>query len=551
VPIPGKTYQEWIRRFDSFDADELRAAAEYGRSLVARPTFDVVMPVHDPPPVFLEAAIASIKLQTYEDWRLCIVDDGSKLPEVRRLLERAVAGDSRMQLRRNEVATGIARATNLALSMGSADFVVFFDHDDLLPPHALVTVADWLVRTPATSLLYSDFDFIDEDGTRSNPFFKPDYDHDLHLGLNVVTHLTAYRRSVLDKLDGLREGFEGSEDYDLSLRVVESCGEDSIVHVPHVLYHWRIVPTSFSRAKTAAAVDSARRAVREHCDRIGVPSTIGGTARSLIWNRVRATPAVPLTATVVVVSSSVETAAECAGRLRALTDYSEASFLSSVEAASPGSSRNAVLREADSDLVAFVSGQFLPREASWLTEMASHFVHAVTGAVGPRVVAADGTVKQSGIVLGAGAQRGGIALLPAFAGIIDADANYFGRAEIAHRASAVSGGVIVVRKSAVSRAGGFDESIDSPTLLDVDLCLRLRAAGHSVVVCPYALFVAGADAADSGPEAASESSWARSRAALEADPYYNPNLSALAADFSLAFPPRVSFPWQRAASKER
>src|SRR5688572_28527198 len=183
VTIDDRTYRQWIESFDTFDAADLRAASEDGRLLSPRARFDVVMPVHDPPQAFLEAAVASIRAQTYDDWRLCIVDDASTQESVRSALSRAAAEDRRIQLVRSESQGGIARATNLALGLGSAPFVVFFDHDDVLPPHALVTVADWLVREPATNLLYSDFDFIDESGARNNPFFKPDYDYDFHLGL--------------------------------------------------------------------------------------------------------------------------------------------------------------------------------------------------------------------------------------------------------------------------------------------------------------------------------------------------------------------------------
>ena len=547
VTIDKGAYRQWIERFDSFDAADLRAATEYGRSLVSRPRFDVVMPVHDPPLVFLQEAIASIRAQTYDDWRLCIVDDASAEQPVRRALERAAFEDPRVLHCRSDTQLGIAGATNRAFGLSSAAFVVFFDHDDVLPPHALLTVADRLVREPTANLLYSDFDFLDESGSRINPFFKPDYDHDFHLGLNLVSNLTIYRRSVLAELGGFREGFRGSEDYDLALRAVEVLDERTIVHIPHVLYHWRIVQTSATKTRLGAAVEAARRAVSEHCARRGVPALVSGTSRSMIWNRVRAVPAVALRVTIAVIGATESVRREATARLRARSEYDGVSF-ADLDAAPIGVARNALLRSSDSELLAFVGADLVPRDSGWLQEMASHFADPGVGAVGARIVGPNGSVQHSGIVLGVGEQRAAasVAMSAVFAGIADADANYFGRAEIAHRMLAVAGGVIIVRKSALERVGGFDESIADPALLDIDVCLRLRGAGFSVVLNPNAVFEAP-ERALSGTES---TAGLPPLASFAGDPYYNPNLSGAAADFSLAFPPRVRFPWRGAPPEQ-
>jgi len=218
VTIDDGQYLDWIERFDSLDVEERSAAREFSAALAWRPTIDVVMPVHDAPEAFLAEAIASVREQIYDNWSLCIIDDGSTQPYVRRLLEAATRDDDRIRVRYLDTNVGIARATNASLSLGTGDFVAFVDHDGVLSSHGLLMVAHRLNTAPDTNLIYTDFDFITEAGRRTTPFFKPDYDHEFLLGLNVVSLLTVYRRSLLDALGGLREGFPGSEDYDLALR---------------------------------------------------------------------------------------------------------------------------------------------------------------------------------------------------------------------------------------------------------------------------------------------------------------------------------------------
>lgn len=515
MAIETDDYHEWIRRFDTLDAAEVERARQYGRELPRRPRIDVVMPVFDPPERFLEEAIASIKGQIYENWTLCIVDDASTRESVRKILQSASRGDDRVRVEYLEGNRGIAGATNAALSLGSGEFVAMVDHDDVLPPHALLMVADRLNRAPDANLVYSDFDFIDEHGSRDNPFFKPDYDHFLHLGLNLPSHLTVYRRSVLERVGGMRGGFHGSADYDLSLRVVERIYEATIQHLPHVLYGWRMVPTSAAHTGLEAAVRAAMEAVRQSCARRGIGVAVTATPRSWIWNRVRATKAP--TATVVALPPGA-----------------------------PGKWRNEAVRSADSELVAFVDERLRPRSEDWLPEMTAPFAFDTCAAVGARVVSPGGTVVHSGILLGVCEHSDFFPAARAFHGLSEADPTYFGRAEITHRVTGVSG-ALVLRKTAFEACGGFDESLEHPFALDLDFCLRLRKLGGAVLLCPHAVFEASSDIE---PLPVSHPSAERLRetwgSSIYGDSTYNPNLTASSADFRLADPPRASFPWKRA-----
>jgi GT2 family glycosyltransferase len=546
MPIDDASYREWIDRFDTLSSGDLEAAARYARTLPHAPALDVILPVYDPPEAFLAEAIRSVRSQVYEKWTLAIVDDGSTAPHVRRLLEGAAREDARITVHHSKTNCGIARATNAAIALGQNEFVVFFDHDDVLSPHALLMVADRLRRSPDANLIYSDFDFIDDQGHRTNPFFKPDYDYDYHLGQNLVSQLTVFRRSLLDELRGMCAEFGGSTDYDLSLRAVEAIEGRTIVHIPHVLYHWRMVPTSSSRKGIHQAIRLARKAVEEHCTRRSIVATVGGTPRSLIWNRVRATPRSSMPVTVVVRGASAGARREAAARLADGTDYRDLSFRDpgAALASSEAALRNEVLRDSASEIVAFVDARIVPRDASWLGEMTSHFAYESCGVVGARTISPDGRVEQSGILLGVGDGTGMLAVSGAFAGVPDGDANYFGRAEMAHRVSAVSGGIFVVRRRALLDVGGFDDGMANAVALDIDACLRLREGRWHAVLCPLAVFDGRTPAprlsVDGDSATRLKESWG---SLLEVDPYYNPNLSAVSPDFGLAFPPRARFPW--------
>jgi GT2 family glycosyltransferase len=546
VTIDDATYHDWIDRFDTVRGAELAAARAFGERLVAAgaPRIDVAMPVYDPPEAFLRAAIASVKSQIYENWTLSIVDDGSTAPHVKPILDEAARSDSRIRVDYSGDNGGIARATNAAVALGTSDVVVLVDHDDVVPPHALLLVAHRFLEHPATNLLYGDFDFIGQNGARTTPFFKPDFDPELLLGLNFVASLTAYRRSLFEEIGGMRGGYTGSDDYDLVLRAVERIPANTILHVPHVLYHWRIVVTSSSRARGQTAIDSARRAVREHCERRGLRASLSGTPRSFIWNRVRFLSPAPPSVAVVIEGGSAEERARLRSVLESRTDYPRVEYLpTSGQGDGLARFRNSAVAGADAELVLFLDARLVPRAADWLSEMASHFEDRSCAAVGGRVLFEDGRVERCGTLLGVRDPVWGGPVARAFHGALPSAPSYFGRDEIAMRASAVSGGALLVRRAVLDAVSGFDERLAHPTALDVDFCLRARGNGAFVVHCPHAAFVASRGEPDDGREDSTRILVAKWGAALEADPFYSPNLTAEDPDFGLAFPPRVRFPW--------
>ncbi|HKK22479.1 MAG TPA: glycosyltransferase, partial [Pseudohaliea sp.] len=242
LPVQGEgsepgDYQLWLERYDTLDdagRDALRAAlAAFPR----RPRLSVIMATYNTPLPLLDAAIRSVRDQLYPDWELCIADDASSDPAVRELLQRRAAEDERIRLTFRDRNGHISAASNSALALATGDFVVLLDHDDLLAETALYRVAEAINQHPDAQLVYSDEDKIDEAGRRYDPYFKSDFNPELMLAQNMISHLGVYRRELVQSLGGFREGYEGSQDYDLALRVLEQITPEQVIHIPRVLYH--------------------------------------------------------------------------------------------------------------------------------------------------------------------------------------------------------------------------------------------------------------------------------------------------------------------------
>ena len=223
VPVlpPDGSYQTWVELFDTLDTAARGQLAARVQALPDRPTISVLMPTYNPPLELLRTAIESVKAQIYQDWELCIADDCSTDPGVMRVLQELAASDRRIKIVQREENGHISAASNSALSIATGEWVALLDHDDLLAEHALALIAIAIGENPTAGLVYSDEDKIDEGGLRRDPFFKPDFDPLLLLGQNFVSHLSAFRKDLVEGVGGYRLGYEGSQDWDLTLRVSE------------------------------------------------------------------------------------------------------------------------------------------------------------------------------------------------------------------------------------------------------------------------------------------------------------------------------------------
>jgi GT2 family glycosyltransferase len=572
-------YREWVKRYATLtEADRVAIRSRISR-LADRPLVSIVMPVYDTGEAWLRRAIESVLGQLYPRWELCVADDCSSRPHVRAILQEYAARDSRIKLVFREQNGHISAASNSALALATGEFVALLDHDDELAEHALYAVVEELNRHPSADLLYSDEDKIDERGRRYEPFFKPDWNPDLFYSLNLVTHLAVYRRSVLEAVNGFRVGVEGSQDYDLTLRVIEHIPPTSIRHIPQVLYHWRAIPGSVALAPKEKdyAHEAARLAIRAHFERRQVPVQVCAASATPSLHRVVYPMPAPPPLVSLVLSGTGRPAVlrRSVASLLSRTDYAPFELLIGGAAAEEiaralhgvGPDRRIRILDqpggapavAASRAIACAAGEIVgllglvePMEPGWLGEMVRHASRPDIGAVGAKLYDDAGGIAHAGIVLGGTGTASGI-----HRGVLKAQAQASARLVSVQNYTAVSGACLVVRKEILELAGGLDTEHLPSVHFDVDLCLRLNEAGYRTLWTPYAQ-LRWLDAPEAGPadiDASEHGTTARewrymlSRwgGVLRCDPNYNPNLSLASEPGGLAAPPRWLAPWASAA----
>ncbi|MCA1658963.1 MAG: glycosyltransferase [Verrucomicrobiaceae bacterium] len=573
-PRQEDPYDGWVLRFDT-PTPATRAALRRQLSVLRRqPLISIILPVYNPELKFLRAALDSIRNQIYERWELCMADDASTDPNVRPLLEEMAASDARIKVTFREKNGHISACSNSALALATGEWCALLDQDDAFAENALALVALEIERHPEAGLIYSDEDKIDENGGRSNPFFKPDWNAELFLGQNYINHLGVYRTEVLREIGGFREGFEGSQDYDLALRCIEKLRPAQVRHIPRILYHWRMVSGSLAAIPDAKpyAKEAARRALAEHGERTSRTGVVTACPENTESHRViHALPEpAPLVSIIIPTRDRVELLNRCVESIRAGSAYrpfeiivvdngsvEEETFAFFRQAESDKSIRvlhdsrpfnysrlnNSAAAEARGDILLFLNNDTEIDDPGWLTEMVRHAIHAEVGAVGARLWYPDGTLQHGGVVLGLGGVAG-----HAFPHIPRGHPGYFNRAMLQQNCSAVTGACMAVRKTVFEELGGFDEVNLGVTFNDIDFCLRLAERGYRVVWTPYANLIHHESASrghQRTPEeeaqflreaAYMQKTWA---AHLLRDPFYNPNLSLNLPGFEIAFPPRL------------
>ncbi len=556
---PGD-YSEWVELYETLGPADRMALRRQLDSLGRQPLVSILLPVYNPDLPLLKAAIGSVKQQIYGHWELCIADDASTDARVRPFLKKAAADDARIRVTFREKNGHMAACSNSALALATGEWCALLDQDDMLAEHALAKVVIEIDDHPDVGLIYSDEDKIDLSGKRSNPFFKMDWNPELFLGQNYVGHLGVYRTDLLRTIGGFREGFEGSQDYDLAFRCIEKLDPDQIRHIPRILYHWRMVSGSLAEKRDAKpyAKDAARRAIASHLQRVGIAGRAEACPENIESHRViydLPDPA-PRAAIVIAVEKSATHLRECIENIRSLTNYTSYAIIAAMVAdedfsdsgvsvvTADSSSNSRKLRNlgaasANADVLVFLDATLEVIEPDWLREMVSQAARPSVGAVGARLWYPDGTLQHSGFVLGIG----GVAGIP-FQGAQCGHAGFFNRTYLQRNSSAVAGSCMAMRSGVFEKLGGFDVENLTNNYQDVDLCLRVLEEDLQVIWTPYANLVVHEPAIARDPTA--EEQLSRDTAymherwddQLQNDPFYSPNLSLAEPGFGLAFPPR-------------
>lgn len=548
---------------------------EIRRHASARPAegvvISVVMPVHDGDPDHLAAAVGSVLAQTYPRWQLCIADDGSKSTGTVKWLNHHLPADPRISIVRRPVAGHIAAATTSALELAHGEWVAFLDHDDLLHPEALALIARCIREHPELEAIYTDEDFLGPDGRRHSPHHKPAWNPDLLRSHNYVTHLLCLRRSTLDRLGGIRSGFDGAQDYDLVLRLLAGVDPGRIGHLPMRLYHWRQSERSTASGAGAKtyAVEAGRRALIDHARTLGIPEPVVESLAVDCYYRLSwplPSPA-PRVSVIIPTKDSADLLRCCVDSLYRspglvpheviiVSNNTSTEQMRQVLVELSGRSGIRVLRHeapfnwsevnrvgadaATGDQFLFLNDDTEALSDGWVAEMAALAARPDVGCVGARLLYPDDRVQHAGVILGLGgyaahAHRREPRHRP----------GYFNRLQVRQNISAVTGACLLVRREVYLEVGGFDQDF-AVAYNDVDFCLRVAARGYRHVWTPFAELrhhesVSRGD--DRNPadaarfQAEKDRLAARWAAIISDDPAYNPNLTRDEEDFRPRQPP--------------
>ena len=548
-----KKYQRWIKAHHLTEKKRLEIRRQI-ESLPRKPLISVVMPVYNVEERWLRLCIESVVNQLYDDWELCIADDCSPLPHIKKVLEEYASADERIKVVFRAENGHISAASNSALELATGEFAALLDHDDELSADALFQVAKEINDFPETAMIYSDEDMIDENGRRYAPKFKPDWSPDLFYSLNLITHLSVYRTDILRQIGGFRIGLEGSQDYDLALRFTEQIAENHIRHIRRILYHWRAIRGSvaFSSDEKPYAHERARDALRSHFERIGKKAAVSRTVYNLHRVRYELPADLPKVSLIFSADEDFEFTEKSLKNFAGQIDYgnfeiillvrtvgkSERANLPNVkfivcEAAGEAEKFNFAAAQTDGEILCFADLNLKPLSPDWLKELASFTCQKEIGAVGAKLLYEDETVLHGGLIIGT---SGAVGI--AHQRFPRESSGNFVRAQLINNFSAVSISCLMTRRDVFESVGGFDAKNLPNRFFDADFCLRLREENYRVVLTPYAELIKVDRKRrlnfDGNPTAGEKDYFVeRWKRIIERDPFYNPNLSKKDASFSI------------------
>lgn len=558
-----RNYQEWVykNRLTPQDiADRQSQIAQWQY----HPKFSVIMPVYNVDPKWLEKAIASVVNQIYPEWELCIADDASTNPAIRKLLTRYSKLDPRIKVIFRPQNGQISAASNSALEIATGDYIALLDHDDELSIDALYENARLINQHPDADFIYSDEDKIDVRGRRSTPFFKPDWSPDYFHACMYTCHLGVYRTRLVREMGGFRSEYDGAQDYDLVLRIVEKTR--NIYHIPRILYHWRSLPTSVASSDRAKpwAYDAARRALEDMLRRSPYPGRVDPgpvtgffRVRRDILNEPLISIVIPSAGKMVDTPKGPICLLEQSIRsIQTLTTYSNfeivlvdgydvpdpileaiaAPNLRLIRSAEPfnfSMRMNLGVAASKGEVLLLLNDDIEVLNPDWLESMLELAQQKEIGAVGAKLLYPNGKLQHAGVVILEG--RPG----HAFYNYGASHAGYYYSNLVNRNYLAVTGACTMMRAEVFHHIGKFDEEFPM-NFNDVDLCLKAHQAGYRNLVTPYVTLIHHESATRQTGLRPGEferlmNKWQAYLHQINADPYYNPNFSQDAPNFELKY----------------
>jgi len=557
----NEQYAFWMKQHELKDADRDRIRSEV-EAFAYQPTVSIVVPVYNVAPKWLDKCFQSVMDQLYSKWELCVYDDASTDQKTLQTLRRWEGKDERIKIRFGSENRHISAASNAALELATGEFVGLLDNDDELTEDALYEVVKVLNEDRSLDMIYSDEDKLELDGRRVDPHFKPDWSPETFESMMYSCHFGVYRRSLVEEIGGFREGYEGSQDYDLVLRLTEKT--DRIHHISKILYHWRKIPGS-TAATTDAKGYAYQAAENALLDRLIRQNNAGRVHQSLWTGSYRVQRELdhhPLVSIIIPFRDQPDYLRRCLESLQKSTYQHYEVMLVSNQSQNPetfelvehfrqndhrirfgkyddpfnfSAINNWAAQKAKGEYLLFLNNDTEVISPDWIESMLEMAMRPGIGAVGAKLLYPNNTIQHAGVILGInGVANHAFRHMPAdWHG-------YFGYANVVRNYSAVTAACLMISKQHFDQVGGFDEEHLAVAYNDVDLCLKLLKKGYRNVYTPFAQLyhhesISRGQDSSGDQRFDDEATYMKDRWGewIENDPYYNPHLTRQKEDFAL------------------
>jgi glycosyltransferase involved in cell wall biosynthesis len=506
------SYSAMIERWESLRSEKENEKNLRIQNFPLKPRISILVPVYNPDPNLLVQMLDSVVFQSYPNWELCVADDCSTDSEVGEVLRRYEKKYEQIKVVFREENGHISRASNSALEIATGEFVALLDHDDLLDRDALFFIVSEINKNPKVKIIYTDEDKVSVNGRRYDPCFKPDFNKELLLSNNYISHFGVYQKELIQKIGGFRAGYEGAQDYDLVLRASSKCSSSEICHISKVLYSWRASPgsTALEASTKSYTHDAGLRALKSymvdqgHAD-LEVVSGAHPNMYKVEWkpgdkplvsllmptrdrlNITKVAVESVLNKTtydnfelIIIDNGSVEKETlewldELRGldeRVRVLRDPSPFNY---------SALNNKAVEAARGTIIGLLNNDIEIISPHWLTEMVSLAIREDVGCVGAKLYYPNDTIQHAGVVVGIGGVAGHV-----FSEVSRRSAGYAARLCNRQEYTAVTAACLIVKRDIYEAVGGLNEESLAVAFNDVDFCLRVKAMGYRNLWTPYA-----------------------------------------------------------------
>ena len=499
-------YEKWILENTPTD-QEIYAQTKF--RFKKRPKISIVIPLYNTDTEFFRELLYAIHNQTYKNWELCLADGSN---EELKDIKSMVANDKRIKykfLGKNE---GISGNTNSALEMATGEFVSLLDHDDMLSIDALYEIVKVINENPDVDFIYSDEDkFGIMDEPYYMPHFKPDFAPDTLRANNYICHYSVFRKKLLDSIGGFNSKYDGAQDYDLILRATEKARK--VVHIPKILYHWRVHKgsTSYEAEAKPYAMEAGRLAVEDHLKRVGLKGTVTNGPHPGTYEVVYDVIGNPKVSILIPNKDGIDLLKVCVDSILELSTYDnyeivviennsedkktfeyykqleKNSKIKIVTYKEKGFNYSRIInfgvKNCDGEYIIQLNNDTKLITPNWIEKMLGFCQRDDVGACGVKLYYPDNTIQHAGIFVGCLTVAAHI-----FRGLPKGNLGYFGREDLIQNMNAVTAACIMNRREIYEKVGYMNEEF-AVAFNDIDFCLKIRKNGYLIVYDPFIEFI--------------------------------------------------------------